>query len=93
MSSKDKSAAQRRAGQRADELLPGENSEVIQVGDEASGSPSGGIGSSGMAGLPTEDGRPGNEEFSDIENVNEPQSGRSGGAVGGTPAFKRSSGS
>ncbi len=92
MATSNKPASQRRAGQREDELLPDENSEVIQTGDEAAGSPSGGIGSSGIAGLPAGDGAPGDAELIDVEDPNEPQSGRSGGAVGGTPANKRTSG-
>jgi hypothetical protein len=83
----------RRAGQRPDELLPGENSEVVQTGDEATGSPSGGIGASGIAGLPAGDGAPGDSELIDHEDPNEAQAGPSGGAVGGTPANKRSKGS
>jgi hypothetical protein len=92
MSSGDKSVNQRRAGQRADELLPGEDSHAPQVGDEATGTPAGGLGSSGLEGLPSGDGSPSDAELSDCENADEPQSGRSGGAVGGTPANKRSSG-
>ena len=90
MSSKHRN--KRRAGQRPDELLPDENSEVAQVGDEATGSPAGGLDSSGMAGLPTGDGGPGDAELSDVEDPQEPHSGRAGGAVGGTPANKRNSG-
>ncbi|HEY2838057.1 MAG TPA: hypothetical protein VGJ26_02830 [Pirellulales bacterium] len=92
MTSGDKGASQRRAGQRADELLPGENSGVPQVGDEATGSPAGGLASSGIEGLPTGDGAPGDAELSDVEDPTEPQSGFAGGAVGGTPANKRTSG-
>jgi len=82
----------RRAGQRPDELLPDENSGVLQKGDEATGSPGGGVASAGLAGLPQADGSPGDAELTDIENESEPQAGRSGGAVGGTPANKRSRG-
>jgi hypothetical protein len=92
MTSSDKGASQRRAGQRPDELLPGENSDAAQTGDEATGSPAGGLASSGLEGLPTGDGAPGDAELSDIEDPNEPQSGFTGGAVGGTPANKRSVG-
>jgi hypothetical protein len=93
--SKSRYTTQRRAGLRADELEPGENSNVEQTSDEATGSPTGGLGSSGLAGLPDGDGAPGNAELSDIDQdaENEPQSGRAGGAVGGTPARKRRSGS
>ncbi len=87
--SKRKNSSRRRAGQRDDELLPGQNSEAIQTGDEASGSPDGGTG---LAGLPMGDGAPGDVEQSDREDPDEPQSGISGGAVGGTPANKRSRG-
>ena len=93
MASSDKPSPQRRAGQRPDELLPDENSEVIQTGDEATGSPGGEVGAGGMGGLPAGDGGPRDADFLDTEDPQEPQSGRSGGAVGGTPANKRSSGS
>jgi hypothetical protein len=43
--------------------------------------------------MPAGDGGPGDAEFLDVEDPEEPQSGRSGGAVGGTPANKRTSGS
>jgi hypothetical protein len=82
----------RRAGQLPDELLPGENSDALQTGDEATSSPAGGIASAGLAGLPQGDGSPGDAELTDVENESEPQSGPSGGAVGGTPANKRSRG-
>lgn len=51
------------AGQRPDELLPGENSGAVLTGDEATGSPAGGLGASGVAGLPSGDGSPGNAEL------------------------------
>jgi len=92
MKSSDKGRSQRRAGQRDDELLPGEGGGVPLVGDEATGSPAGGLDSSGLAGLPADDGAPGDAEFLDEEDPNEPQSGFSGGAVGGTPANKRAKG-
>jgi hypothetical protein len=92
MKSSDKDRAQQRAGQRDDELLPGEDSDVCQIGDEATGSPAGGLDSSGLAGLPAGDGAPGDAEFIDQEDPTEPQSGISGGAVGGTPANKRTYG-
>jgi len=92
MKSSDQGPSQRRAGQRDDELLPGENSDVRQVGDEATGSPAGGLDSSGLGGLPANDGAPGDAEFIDEEDPDEPQSGISGGAVGGTPANKRTNG-
>ena len=92
MRKSDKNSARRRAGQRPDELLPGENSESLQKGDEATGSPSGGLPSTGLEGLPIGDGSPGNAELSEVEDPDEPQSGFSGGAVGGTPANKRTRG-
>jgi hypothetical protein len=82
----------RRAGQRPDELLPGEDSNAPQKGDEATGSPEGGLAASGIGGLPTGDGAPGDAELTDFEDPREPQAGRAGGAVGGTPAGKRSTG-
>lgn len=83
-------ANRRRAGKLPDELEPGQDSGAIFKGDEATGSPAGGVASSGLAGLPQGDGAPGNLEASDgVEDANEPQSGPSGGAVGGTPANKR----
>jgi hypothetical protein len=92
MKSSDKDRQHRRAGQRADELLPGEDSDVPQVGDAATGSPSNGLGSSGLAGLPAGDGAPDDADLIDEEDPNEPQSGISGGAVGGTPANNRANG-
>ena len=92
MKSSDKDRSQRRAGQRDDELLPGEDSDVSQIGDEATGSPAGGLNSSGLAGMPADDGAPGDAELIDKEDADEPQSGISGGAVGGTPANKRTTG-
>jgi hypothetical protein len=82
----------RRAGLLPDELEPGENSGATMKGDEATGSPAGGLETSGVAGLPQGDGAPGNYELSDTENEDEPQSGRAGGAVGGTPVNKRAAG-
>jgi len=86
-----KEVSSRRAGQLPDELLPSENSDAPQKGDEATGSPAGGISSSGLAGLPDGDGSPGDVELTDVEDESEPQSGADGGAIGGTPANKRSS--
>jgi hypothetical protein len=63
----------RRAGQLPDELLPGENSNAPQTGDEATGSPAGGIASTGLAGMPDGDGRPGDAELNDVEDETEPQ--------------------
>jgi len=91
----------RLAGQRPDELLPGQNSGVCpDVG--AIGTPGGGLAAGGLGGTNAPDGAPdeclenamawGHEDHAgDEQQVNEPQAGRSGGAVGGTPAGKRAS--
>lgn len=91
----------RRAGQRRDELAPGEESGEAARDIGAAGTPAGGMASGGLGGANTPDGSP---EGADLENAmsngladhtgdriatDEPQSGRSGGAVGGTPAGKR----
>jgi hypothetical protein len=77
---------------RYDELAPGQHNDLDQLGDEASGSAEGGLGTSGLAGLPAGNGTPGNAELTMEENPDEPQSGPTGGAVGGTPANKRARG-
>jgi hypothetical protein len=94
----------RRAGQRPDELLPGENDDETSgqsMRGEAAGSPAGGLGASGLAGttrgsgapnrLDSEDalGTDADDDLTDTVEGTHPQSGRSGGAVGGTPAGKR----
>ena len=92
----------RRAGLRRDELLPGETTDDYGTDDHnMSGTPGGGGDSGGMAGSNVGDG---SIEDADIigalgsslrdtngDNIDdeEPQAGRSGGAVGGTPAGKR----
>jgi hypothetical protein len=94
--------AARLAGQRPDELLPGQNSGHGGRDSAAAGTPGGGLAAGGLAGSNAPDGEP-DENLDDAmrfgpadnsgDNVatDEPQSGRSGGAVGGTPAGKRSS--
>jgi len=89
----------RLAGQRPDELLPGQNSGVCgDVG--AVGTPGGGLAAGGLGGTNAPDGQPDEcledamafgfeDEAGDERQAGEPQSGRSGGAVGGTPAGKR----
>jgi hypothetical protein len=88
------------AGQRADELLPGQNSGQRSRDVGAIGTAGGGLAAGGMAGSNAADGQP-DENLEDAmayssadnsgDNVetDEPQSGRAGGAVGGTPAGKR----
>jgi hypothetical protein len=89
----------RLAGQRRDELLPGQNAGVGNDSG-AAGTPGGGLAAGGLGGTNAPDGRPeenledsmawGYEDRAgDEQQVDEPQAGRSGGAVGGTPAGKR----
>jgi hypothetical protein len=94
----------RLAGQRPDELLPGQNSGPAASDEGAAGTPGGGLAAGGLAGTNAPDGEP--DDGDDLEDamafgfedtagderqLDEPQSGRSGGAVGGTPAGKRAS--
>ena len=90
----------RLAGQRPDELLPGQNSGERSRDVAAVGTPGGGLAAGGLAGTNAPDARPeealekamawGREDRAgDEQQVDEPQSGHSGGAVGGTPAGKR----
>jgi len=90
----------RLAGQRPDELLPGQNSGAGSREIGAAGAPGGGLAAGGLAGTNAPDGEPENgleealvfgpaDRAGDERQVGEPQSGRSGGAVGGTPAGKR----
>ena len=90
----------RLAGQRPDELLPGQNSGAGSREIGAAGTAGGGLAAGGLAGTNAPDGEPetGMEEAfafgpadraGDERQAGEPQSGRSGGAVGGTPAGKR----
>ena len=96
----DDQTQRRRAGLRADELLPGESNED-SAGFDAAGTPGGGMASGGLGGVNTGDGSFDDEELGeamssgladhsgDILDTEEPEAGPSGGAVGGTPAFKR----
>ncbi len=91
----------RRAGQRRDELSPTENSGERARDTWAAGTPGGGLAAGGLAGTTTSSGIPESGELEqamaggsrdhsgDKSEPEEPQSGRAGGAVGGTPAFKR----
>jgi len=90
----------RRAGQRSDELLPGESNEDSKARD-AIGTPGGGLASGGLGGTNAADGSPEDEELEDAMSsgiydhsgdrieTDEPEAGHAGGAVGGTPAGKR----
>jgi hypothetical protein len=92
------------AGQRRDELLPGQNSGRQARDRGAAGTPGGGLAAGGLAGTNAADGTPDEADLEDAMSAgihdhvddsvetDEPQSGRSGGAVGGTPAGKRSRG-
>ena len=88
------------AGQRPEELLPGQNSGDRSRDVAAIGTPGGGLAAGGLAGTNAPDGAPderleeamarGYEDTAgDERQRDEPQSGRAGGAVGGTPAGKR----
>lgn len=94
----------RRAGQRRDELAPGEDSGSAARDRGAIGTPGGGMASGGLAGTNAPDAVPDGGELEDAMtsgpddhsgdriSSDEPQSGRAGGAVGGTPAGKRTRG-
>jgi hypothetical protein len=90
----------RLAGQRPDELRPGENSGQRGRDSGAVGTPGGGLAAGGLAGTNASDGsleesldeamaRGYDDRAGDEQQIDQPQSGRSGGAVGGTPAGKR----
>jgi hypothetical protein len=90
----------RLAGQRIDELLPGQNSGPGSRDGGAIGTPGGGLAAGGLAGTNAPDALPdepledamawGTEDRAgDEQQVHEPQAGPSGGALGGTPAGKR----
>lgn len=92
------------AGQRPDELLPGQNSGSAARDVGAMGVPGGGLAAGGLGGTNSPDGSPDEEKkledamaygyqdtAGDEQMPQEPQAGRSGGAVGGTPAGKRAS--
>jgi hypothetical protein len=88
------------AGQRSDELAPGQNSGTRSRDRSAVGTAGGGLAVGGLAGSNAPDGAP-DERLEDAmgsgirdnsgerDGEDEPQSGRAGGAVGGTPAGKR----
>ena len=99
----DDDVPRRRAGQRSDELLPGESGDADAAGGQnAVGTPGGGLASGGLAGTNAGDGSYDEIELEDAMSSGihdhsgdkvdeqEPESGRSGGAAGGTPAGKRS---
>jgi hypothetical protein len=101
----DPSRPPKLAGQRRDELLPGQESGRHARDKGAIGTPGGGAASGGLAGTNEGDGSPDDVELEDamargrddnsgdrIDTGDEPQSGRAGGAVGGTPARKRTRG-
>jgi hypothetical protein len=101
---RDDAQTQLRAGQREDELLPGQSNEdepANSLRGDAAGSPGGGLGATGLAGTTRGDGAPNpadiedalgadqDDDLSDTVKGTHPQSGPSGGALGGTPAGKR----
>ena len=88
------------AGQRRDELAPGENSGARSRDRQAIGTPGGGAAGGGLGGSNAPNGLPDEhledamasgiyDNSGDRDDTDEPQSGRAGGAVGGTPAGKR----
>jgi hypothetical protein len=89
------------AGQRPDELLPGQNSGPGARDIGAIGVPGGGLAAGGLGGTNAPDALPDDKKLEDAmafgyedtagdeQMRDEPQAGRSGGAVGGTPAGKR----
>ena len=88
------------AGQRSDELAPGQNSGARSRDRQAIGTPGGGAAGGGLGGSNAPDGQPDerledamaagiHDHTGDRDDTDEPQSGRAGGAVGGTPAGKR----
>jgi hypothetical protein len=88
------------AGQRPEELLPGQNSGSAARDVAAIGTPGGGLAAGGLAGTNAPRGEPDEglesamgrgykDTAGQEQRPHEPQSGRHGGAVGGTPAGKR----
>jgi len=88
------------AGQRPDELLPGQDGGASSRDVGAIGTPGGGLAAGGLAGTNAPDGEPDDglesamargfeDRAGDERQIGEPQAGPSGGAVGGTPAGKR----
>lgn len=93
----------RRAGLRADELAPGQSNDPDEAGSShAAGTPGGGSAAGGLGGTNVGDGSTDDvyledamgsgvhDDDEDEQLRDEPQAGRSGGAVDGTPAGKRS---
>jgi hypothetical protein len=86
----------------AHDLRPGEPADRVPGGTEAVGTPGGGTEVGGLAGTNIDDGSPHNANLDramgsddrgpDSEDGGPPYAGHAGGAVGGTPAGKRSSG-
>lgn len=92
-----------RAGQRFDENLPGEEDTDSDASIHAAGTPGGGTSAGGLAGTNAADGAYDenanlddalaagiHDQNGDQVDEHEPEAGASGGAVGGTPAGKRS---
>jgi len=90
----------RLAGQRPEELLPGQTNGATARDVGAIGTPGGGLAAGGLAGTNAPDGAPDenledamaygfSDRAGDEQILDQPQAGRSGGAVGGTPAGKR----
>ena len=75
----------RLAGQRPDELLPGQNSGGRSKNAGSAGTP----GGEPEADLDRAMNWGGEDHAGDEQQLSEPQAGRAGGAVGGTPAGKR----
>lgn len=96
----DEQTQRRRAGLRADELLPGESNDDSASSD-AAGTPGGGLAAGGIGGTNEGDGSFDDADFGeamssgladhtgDNQDSEEAEAGHSGGAVGGTPVFKR----
>jgi len=96
----DDQTHRRRAGLRADELLPGESNDA-SAGVDAAGTAGGGTAAGGLGGVNTGDGSFDEEDLGeamssgladhsgDIVDTDEPEAGPRGGAVGGTPVYKR----
>jgi len=90
--------SRRRAGQLADELSPRQTNARESEDRFAAGTPGGGLSAGGLGGSNAGHGDPtpelqnafGSGTADDLnDNENEPQAGAYGGAVGGTPAGKR----
>jgi hypothetical protein len=92
----DPAARPKLAGQRPDELLPGQDSGEVSRDVGAIGTPGGGLAAGGLAGTNAPDGEPEEglehamawgfvDQAGEERQLDEPQAGTSGGAVGGTP--------